>query len=212
MHQSSDVLAADQRERIFEATVDLVAKRGYRGTSINRIAKAARIGPATFYELYVGKEECFLAAFDRIVAEATAAVADAAADVPEWPEQMATALAGLLDWIVAEPQRARIALVEVQAAGPVAYAHYEKVIAELAPKLREGRIFSPATAELSETLEEAILGGVIWIVHQRLVKGELKEADRVLNEVTQVMLSPYVGEAEAKRVAESTMSGCSRSE
>ena len=206
MRPSSDVLTADQRERLFEATVNLIAKRGYRGTSVDQIVTAAGIDHRAFYALYASKEECFLAAFDRIVAEATAAVAAAVADLSEWPRQMATALACLLDLIVAEPQRARIALVEVQAAGPGAYSHYEKIVDDAAPKLREGRVFSPGTAVLSDALEQAVLGGVIWIVQQRLVKGELKEADRMIEEASQVMLSPYVGETEAKRVARSTVS------
>jgi AcrR family transcriptional regulator len=57
-----DVVAAHQRERLLAATIELVAKRGYRGTSIDHIVKAAKVGYVAFYELFEGKEDCFLAA------------------------------------------------------------------------------------------------------------------------------------------------------
>jgi len=196
-----DVVASHQRERLFASTVDLVAKRGYRNTSIDHIVKAARVGYVAFYDLYEGKEDCFLAAFDRIVAEATEGLAEAVAGEDEWPRRVAVGLAFLLDLIVAEPRRARIALVEVQAAGPDAYARYEAAVDLAAPLLREGRAYSEEAAALSETLEEAVLGGLIWIVHQRLVKGELSDADELLGEAIVIALGPYLGDREAKRLA-----------
>jgi AcrR family transcriptional regulator len=199
-----DVIAEEARERLFAATVELVAKRGYRNTSVEQIAAAAGIGREAFCELYADKEECFLAAFDRIVEEGAAVIAAAAATAEEWPEQMAAALAALLDLIVVNPWRARIALVEVQAAGPTAYAHYEATIDRAAPKLREGRAYGETAAGLSATLEEAVLGGIVWILQQRLLKGELKEADALLGEAIQIAVAPYLGDHEARRLAAAT--------
>lgn len=197
--------AAQQRERLFAATVDVVAKRGYRNTSINQIVKSARVGYAAFYDLFEGKEDCFLAAFDRIVAETAEALAAAVADEAEWPRQIAAALACVLDLIVADPRRARVALVEVQAAGPVAYVRYEEAIDRMVPKLREGRALNPGAAELSSTLEEAVLGGILWVVQQRLVKGELKQVEPLLDETIQIGLAPYLGDAEARELAKATL-------
>jgi AcrR family transcriptional regulator len=206
-----DVVAAHQRRRLFAATVDLVAKRGYRNTSIDHIVKAARVGYVAFYDLFDGKEDCFLAAFDRIVDEAAEALAGAIADEPEWPRQIATALACVLDLIVADPKRARVALVEVQAAGPAAYLRYEEAVDRTVPKLREGRAFNPDAAELSPTLEEAVLGGILWVIHQRLVKGELTQTEPLLEEAIQIALSPYLGDAEARGFAEAALAARSAS-
>jgi AcrR family transcriptional regulator len=200
-----DVVAAHQRERLFNATIDLVAKRGYRDTSVDQIVKSARVGYVAFYELFDGKDDLFLATFERIAEETAAALAEAVAGEEEWPRQMAAALGRLLDLVVADPKRARVGLVEVQAAGPVAYARYEEVVDRTVPKLREGRELSKEAARLSETLEEAVLGGIIWIVHQRLVKGELDEVEALLEETIQIALSPYVGEAEARQLANVTL-------
>jgi AcrR family transcriptional regulator len=198
-------IAEQQRERLFAATVELVAKRGYRDTSVEHIVKTARIGRAAFYELYKGKEDCFLAAFDRIVEESVEALTTAVAEADGWAEEMATGLACLLDSVVAEPRRARIALVEVQAAGPRAYARYEEAVDRAAPKLREGRAFSKEAAALTSTLEEALLGGILWIAYQRLVKGELGDVDALLEETILIALSPYLGDEDARRLAATTL-------
>jgi AcrR family transcriptional regulator len=201
---SPEVVAAHQRDRLFAATVELVAKRGYRKTSIDQLVKAARVGYVAFYDLYEGKEDCFLAAFDRIVEETTEALTSAVAGIEEWQRRMAAALGCLLDLIVADPGSARVALVEVQAAGPTACARYEAALDRAVPWLREGRGQSEEAAELSETLEEAVLGALVWIVQERLVEGELKRSEPLLGEAIQSALAPYLGDREAKRLADAT--------
>jgi AcrR family transcriptional regulator len=202
-----DVVVTHQRERLLAATIELVAKRGYRGTSIDHIVKSARVGYVAFYELFEGKEDCFLAAFERIVEETSEAVEAAVAAETEWPDQICAALDTLLDLIAADPARARVGLVEVQAAGRKAYARYEEAVDRAAPKLRDGRALSVEAATLSDTLEEAVLGGIAWILHQRLVKGEMENTGALLRETIQIALSPYLGEAEAHRLAMAASTG-----
>jgi AcrR family transcriptional regulator len=197
----ADVVALYQRERLIAATIELVAKRGYRGTSVDQIVKRARVGYVAFYELFEGKEDCFLAAFDRIVTETREQVAEAIPAEAPWPEQVCAALKAAIELIAADPGRARVGLVEVQAAGPVAYAHYEAAIDNAIPLLRAGRASVPASADLSETLEEAVIGGIVWILHQRLVKGEAEKIGGLLAEMIRTALRPYLGEAEARRFA-----------
>jgi AcrR family transcriptional regulator len=202
-----NVVATYQRERLLAATIELVAKRGYRGTSVDHIVKSARVGYVAFYELFEGKEDCFLAAFERIVEETTEALEAAVATEAEWPQQICAALDTLLDLIAADLARARVGLVEVQAAGREAYARYEEAIDGAVPKLREGRALSVEASTLSDTLEEAVLGGIVWILHQRLVKGEMDKTDGLLGETIQIALSPYLGEAEAHRLARAASRG-----
>lgn len=197
----SDIVAAHQRERILAATTRLVARRGYRGTSIDHIVKEAKVGYVAFYDLFEGKEDCFLAAFARIVEETRDELSAAVSAEQPWPVQICAALRTLVDAVAADPGRARVGLVEVQAAGPAGYAAYEAAIDGAIPKLREGRAFRAGTATFSDTLEEAIVGGIAWIFHQRLVRGESELIDGLLAEAVQTALAPYLGEGEAQRIA-----------
>jgi AcrR family transcriptional regulator len=197
----ADVVAEHQRGRLLEATVELVAERGYRGTSIDQIVKTAKVGYVAFYQLFAGKEDCFLAAFDRIVAEAHQCLARTVSPEAPWPQRICTGIGALIDLILAEPARARVALVEVQAAGPAALARYEAAIDAAIPSLRAGRRQGAEVAALSATLEEAIVGGIAWILHQRLVGREVEAVADLRGEAIEIALAPYLGEQAARRYA-----------
>jgi len=198
----ADIVADHQRERILAATIAVVAKRGYRSTSVDHIVKAARVGYVAFYELFEGKEQCFLAAFERIVADTEAELESSVSTSAPWPEQICAGLARLVSLIAAEPGRARFALVEAQGAGREAYRRYEAAIDRAVPKLAEGRALrSKDAAPLSEAMEEAMIGGIAWMFHQPIAAGEAETVPGLLGEAIRVALAPYLGEAEAQRYA-----------
>jgi AcrR family transcriptional regulator len=197
-----DFVAQNQRERILLATTELVAERGYQKATIELIAKTAKVALSTFYEHFTGKEEAFLAAFDESVA-AAASVFDELVDAEQpWVDQISTGLEVLLEMVVAEQARARLCIVESQAAGGEALARYQSMLERVAPKLREGRELNPRAARLPDGLEVAIAGGLMWLIHQRLVSDRVDDLAGLLPEMLQVTLTPYVGEVEAARAAE----------
>ena len=197
-----DFVAQNQRERILLATAELVADRGYPKTTIELIAKTARVALSTFYEHFASKEESFLAAFDESVAGAGEVFAELVDPELPWAEQVAAGLEVFLEMVVAEPARAKLCIVESQAAGPAALARYQAMLETVAPKLREGRELNPRAGRLPEGLEVAIAGGLLWLVHQRLIADRADDLKELLPEMLQVTLTPYVGEVEAARAAE----------
>lgn len=197
----ADVVSEHQRERLLAAAIEQVARRGYRATTVDHIAKSARVGYVAFYELFDGKEDCFLAAFDRIVADARAELAERASGDQPWAEQISIGLRTLADLIAAEPARARVALVEVQAAGREAYRRYEAALDTAIPKLAEGRQLRSEGPELSGTTEEALVGAIAWSFQQLVLRGDASQAESLVGEAIGIALSPYLGEAEARRSA-----------
>jgi AcrR family transcriptional regulator len=197
-----DFVTQNQRERMLLATAELVAERGYQKTTIELIAKTARVALVTFYEHFANKEECFLAAFDENVEAAREVFAELLDTEQAWPDQIAAGLEIFLEMVVAEQARAKLCIVESQAAGGAALARYQAMLESVAPKLREGREFNPRAERLPEGLETAIAGGLAWLVHQRLFAGEADNLKELLPEMLQVTLTPYVGEVEAAQAAE----------
>jgi AcrR family transcriptional regulator len=197
-----DFVAQNQRERMLLATAELVAERGYQKTTIELIAKTARVALSTFYEQFSSKEECFLAAFDETVAAAKEVFDELLDPEQPWADQIASGLEIFLEMVVAEPARARLCVVEAQAAGGVALARYQRMLESVAPKLREGREFNPRSSRLPDGLEVAIVGGIAWLVHQRIVAGRTDGIKALLPEMLQVTLTPYIGEVEAGRAAD----------
>ena len=197
-----DFVSQNQRERMLLATAELVAERGYQKTTIELIAKTARVALVTFYEHFANKEECFLAAFDENVAAAGEVFAELLDPEQPWVDQISTGLEVLLEMVVSEQARAKLCIVEAQAAGTESLARYQSMLERVAPKLREGRELNPRASRLPEGLEVAIAGGLMWLVHQRLVSDRADDLKGLLPEMLQVTLTPYVGEVEAARAAE----------
>jgi AcrR family transcriptional regulator len=194
-----EVMVQHQRDRVLGVATEVIAKRGYNATTVDHIVSAAGIGVGTFYDFFDNKEDCFLQAYERIVARGREEVEAAIRQDRPWPEQACAALGALLEEIAARPLDARIALIEIQTAGPVALARHEATLAVALPFLRAGRKSSPVAAELPETLETAIVGGVLWFLQQRLMLGETEEIPGYLPELAGIVVEPCLGEVEADR-------------
>lgn len=198
----TDFVAQNQRERILAATAELVAERGYQKTTIELIAKTSRVALVTFYEHFPSKEECFLAAFDESIDAAKEVFAELLNPEDPWQDQISAALEIFLEMVVKERPRAKLCVVEAQAAGSAALGRYQETLESVAPKLREGREFNPRSSRLPDGLEVAIAGGIAWLVHQRLMADDVDDLMALLPEMLQVTLTPYIGEVEAGRAAD----------
>lgn len=206
--RSRDLSEQYQRERVIAAATEVFAKRGYRQTTVDQIVSAAGSGLAAFYELFDGKEDCFLQAVERFRAggyEYVRAALPADRELP-WSEQAVHALRALLEYMAADPYGARVALVEARTAGAAATERYDAAIADLAERLRDAREASPFADRLPERLEVAVIGGVSWFLQQRAAAGKLDDISIELPEVVRMVVGPYLGEEEAIRALEAASS------
>jgi AcrR family transcriptional regulator len=194
--------AEDQRRRILEATADLIAEQGYAETTIEQIVRQARVGYATFYKHYADKEEAFLALLDAAI-ERTAYEVEEAYDREDgpWPDKVGAGLGALLKAASEHPNVARAFLLEASTAGSKASARHEAALKRFAPLLRPGRELNPRADKLPETLEDTLVGGVVWVINQRLIAGEAAQLRALLPEALEFLLRPYVGEDAAAREA-----------
>jgi AcrR family transcriptional regulator len=195
------MLARDPRERILVAMAEVVAKRGYHGATIEHIVKRAGVSRATFYEHFENREDCLLAGFSDAAVELRGRMEAAAAEAADWPDQVRAALTAFLDYAVANPALARTCIVESVTAGPVAMERYELALRAFVPPFRRGREVEEATGELPDELEDLIIGGLVWMVHQRLLRNEIEEIPGLLPMMLEFALVPYMGEKRAAALA-----------
>jgi AcrR family transcriptional regulator len=189
-----------QRERILDAAERLSAEKGVTASTIEAIVKEAGVSSVTFYAFFEGKEECFVAAFDRAVEAAALDLAVAAAGDPAaggltWSEEIATGLRALARLIDAEPARARLCLVAAQTGGLELSARFDTLLDRVAAKLREGRALKTAPPDLPVTHEEATAGALAWLLHERLeAGGGGDELEALYPELIDIALAPYLGD------------------
>jgi AcrR family transcriptional regulator len=197
---SREALAEHQRERVLAAATGVFAKRGYQATTIDNIVDAAKASVGSFYQLFDGKEDCFLGVFDRIVASGRERIAAQVTAQDGWAEEAFAGLEELLEIFVAEPLEARIVVIEVHTAGPAATARYNELIDATTAWLRAGRRRYPASTQLPETFEQAAVAGLAFFLQMRLLASEPQTVAALLDDTAQMILEPIVGEAEFARV------------
>lgn len=121
---SRDEVTGSQRERMLRGMVDAVSERGYAVVTVADVIKRAGVSRETFYEQFANKEDCFMAAYDEIVATLLKALGE---EISPPPGADAGGLRGLIDRIIGrylgelnDTTLAWAFLIEINAAGPVA--------------------------------------------------------------------------------------------
>jgi AcrR family transcriptional regulator len=197
---SRDAVSESQRERLLNGVVEAVVEHGYNATTIAHLIEAASVSRRTFYEHFGGKEECFLAAYEMIVAHVQEALREGE-ELPAWPDRVRAELATLLQIFAADPTVARFVLVESLAAGGAVAERHRASLRCIAALLRPE---APADGDaLAEAREQALVGGISTLVVRRLKAGEADRLEEMLPDLHELVLTSYLGRREAQRLARS---------
>lgn len=193
-----------QRARIISALVQETTEKGFRAVTVADIVKRAGCARKTFYENFSSKDDCVLSAQEYAMQTALARVVEAAGVHQSWPHRVGAGLTAFLDYVSEEPALAKTCMVEALAASPSSIAYYEESQQAFVSLFQIGRDVSPRGKDLPETLEEAIVGGVFWILYQRLAADEGETIKELLPELVEFALTPYLGPEAARELGEAT--------
>jgi AcrR family transcriptional regulator len=186
-----EFVAEHKRRRMMDAMAELSAERGYGATKIADVVSRAGVARKTLYDNFAGKEELFLEAFETTVAEAREVMETACGAAPSGDGAAVRAgLEALLGFIAAHPAQARLCMVEALSASTTAATGYEQTIHAFVGLLRN---WASERGGRPETLEETLVGGVAWILQQRVRNGEAETVVSLAPELTAFLLSPYPG-------------------
>ena len=186
-----EFVASHKRRRMMDAIAELTAEKGYEATKIADIVRRAAVARKTLYDNFDGKEDLFLSAVDSTLAEMRLVVEEACQRGNGSPEgRIIKGLEALLDFIAAHPAATRVCMVEAIAATPSSARLYDAGMYGFVELLRQG---VPADTDLPETIEESLVGGVAWILQLQIRRGEAERAPELLPELSQFVLSPYLG-------------------
>jgi AcrR family transcriptional regulator len=164
-----EAVVRSQRERLLRAMAETMAQRGYVRTTVADVLRAAGVSRETFYEQFASKEDCFMAAYDAAAGLLLADMARprAAASAPDRLAAFERGLGAYLDALAAEPEFARLFLVEVYAAGPQAIARrvatqerfVDALSAALDPKGRERFAVETLVAAIAQMVTAKLAAG-----------------------------------------------------
>lgn len=162
-------VARNQRLRIVAAMLRVLPEHGYAELTIGQLTHEAGVSRASFYGQFKGKEECFLATYDIAAEWLCERVKGAAAD-ERWPESVRAGVREAIRLLVANPDVAHLIAVEALQAGTAARRRRQVCIEHLAAILRTER---PVDAELSEDLEQLLIGGALSLIGRYVDAGRI---------------------------------------
>lgn len=198
-----EFVSRNQRERLIAGLAEAVAENGYAGTTIAHITRHAAVSRRTFYEHFNSKDDCFVEAYDTVMTELNRRVGEAFEQEEEWPQAIRAGIAAMLSFLTEEPHLARLSMVEALVAGPVVIERYDAAIQSLVPYFEAGRKGRTADvlASLSPTTEEALVGGIVSLISRRIFADRTAELESLLPDLVEFALTPYLGSADAAKVA-----------
>lgn len=185
-----EFVAGHKRRRMMDAVAELTAEQGYEATKIADIVRRAAVARKTLYDNFDGKEDLFLSAVDTTLSEMRVVVEEACERTSSFEDQIVTGLEALLDFIAEHPAASRMCTVEAISATPSSARLYDAGMRDFVELLRKS---APEEADLPQTMEESLAGGVAWILQQQIRRGEAESAAELLPELSQFVLSPYLG-------------------
>jgi AcrR family transcriptional regulator len=188
-----------QRARILAAATEESAQRGADEVTVTHVVTRAGVSRRTFYELFDGREACLLAAFDEALEHVTRCVREEDDPSAGWAERIRMALATTLSFLHAQPAEGRLLVVGSLGIGPRVFERRQRVFGEIVAFVDQGRAHTKAGGQPPPLTAEGIVGGVLSIVHARLLEPDGESPLALLGPLMGTIVLPYLGAPAARR-------------
>lgn len=179
----------NQKERLFGATVAVVANKGYGKATVADLIETAGVSRTTFYRYFADKEACFLATLELLLAGIAALTRAGLQGGDSWQERSEAGMAAFIGVLVTQPDAARICVVESDAAGPKAVALVDSTAAEFARMLADVFAELPDQRGMPKEIVNAMVGGMRKLLQTRLHRRTEGELPELVPELVKLALS-----------------------
>jgi AcrR family transcriptional regulator len=192
-HRSAAARHAGDRERLLEQALRLAVVEDYRELSAPQIADAAGVSIDAFFELFDGKQECFLAALDMLGEELMALAADPGLRSQDWPAAVRRTIGEMMRFLAERPIYAQTIAGGVFAAGPEAIERNVRLAQGIAGRLTDG---APRQAH-SKLVVQGVAGALSHTVRCQVASGQIQLLSVLADYLTYIVLAPFLGAEQA---------------
>jgi AcrR family transcriptional regulator len=195
-------------QRIEAATARAIAAHGYAATTIGDICVEAEVSEKTFHEHFKDKQEAAMFAVEACVDQAMTDLQETFARPPSWPGAIWETIDAALEWMANEPAFARLAFVEMLAAGEPALELLQSLMDAFAMFLEPGYKLLSEHAPSKRLVDETVANAVFGMLHEHIVREGTEGIGALLPEMARRILTPFLGaEQAAAFVAERSARG-----
>jgi AcrR family transcriptional regulator len=199
-----EVVANSQRERILDATAEIVAEKGLAALTIPEIASRANVSHETFYEMFKTKMDAFLSAQKAGMQLALGGGVRAWEEhMPDWPRAIDAGVRGVVAYVVSEPAYAHLTIVDAFGASPETVAVRDELLRAFATYFEPGYDYAPKGVKVPAIAAEAAVGGCWQVIHHYVDNDRFEELAEAAPQLTFMLLAPFLG---AERAAETALS------
>ncbi|MBT2273805.1 TetR/AcrR family transcriptional regulator [Rhodococcus qingshengii] len=166
-----------QSGRLCWAAIQVVAEHGYLRTTVADIVASAGVSRRTFYELFDGKEDCFVGGFELAVTVVNTQLGHTLASTPDrtWKGLLRGSLDAYLALLSLEPAAARALHVETLAAGNALVEprrQMQKVFADRMCAAQGLGVIEDGLPEQPEGMFDLLIGGIDDRIRECLLSSE----------------------------------------
>jgi len=188
-----------QRARMLSAAVEAIEENGYARLTVAQVINRAKVSRKTFYDLFVDREDCFLAVFERTLEQVRVRVVEAYAPEPTWRDGIRAGLAALLVFIDEEPELARLCIVDALGGGSHVLEKRARVLAQVRKVIDRGRSAATTRREPPSVTAEGVIGAVFAVIHTRMLERSSKPYIGLHGPLMSMIVLPYLGARAASR-------------
>ena len=194
----TDVFAISDRDLILQAMADCCAEAGYAGTTVEAVLERAGVGAESFKSHFADKEDCALAALNKIVSETLARISMTHSTAPGVVDRRKFEVKAILELVATQPSFAWLGYVEARQGGTRRmHDSYESAARVLALMMER----AGGMVETRRTGARAALGGAEAILRKELAAERAQRLPQLLPDFVYAALVPFVGQREALRQA-----------
>lgn len=179
-----------------------VGEHGYHGVRVADVVWRAGVSRKTFYELFGGKDDCFVAAYESWLDRLLDTTFSAYRTQTRWLDRLRAGLTALLGTLAREPDAARLCFVEATAVGGDAPARREQGLARL-EQLFDGLEEMPPEP-LGTTLRSGRVSELCELLRREIAAGRGAQLPGTTPELMCAMVLPFLGTEAAQRELERT--------
>lgn len=194
-------VSANQRERILQATVVSVLRKGYTATTIADIVAEAHLTRAVFYQHFRDKQEVLSEVNQINFQEMMFVTARGFFSAEQWPERVWVGIHAAGELNADNPALARIGLIETNAVGIESVRRTYDLMMAFAVYLEEG-YRRPKAANLPRLCSDAIAVTLFELLYWETRRGRVRQFRELIPHSAYIALAPFMGSEDADAFVE----------
>lgn len=187
-----------RREALLGAVLEELRRHGYWEMSDSRARASVGVSTEEFASEFRSKDECLIAAFDLLTAQALEDARGRCEATESWPGRIGRGLERVLGELAARPDVARAMFHTFPEMEPRAYERFRALLSRFSPFLREGRNCPGAFEGLPPEVETFALGAAKALILREVGLDRTETLPRMLPEILFSILVPFLGPDRAR--------------